>query len=42
LTRYPLWCGKSNEGKEKTKPKERARGTEEEKTISWAVNEKED
>jgi len=42
LTRCPPWCGKSNEGKERTKPKERVRGTEEEKAISWAVDEKKD
>ena len=42
LTRCPPWCGKSNEGKEKAKPKERMRGTEEEKAISWAADKKED
>ena len=42
LTRCPLWCDKSNEGKERTKLKERVRGTEEEKAISWAADEKED
>jgi len=36
------WCGKSNEGRERAKPKERMRGTEEEKAISWAADEKED
>jgi len=40
--RCPPWCGKSNEGKERAKPKERIRGTEEEKAISWAADEKED
>ena len=42
LMRCPPWCGKNNEGKERMKPKERVRGTEEEKAISWAVDEKED
>ena len=42
LTRCPPWCSKSNEGKERTKPKERVRGTKEEKAISWAADEKED
>jgi len=42
LMRCPPWCGKSNEGKRRTKFKERARGTEEEKAISWAADEKED
>jgi len=42
LTRCPLWCGKSNERKEEAKPKERVRGPEEEKVISWAADEKED
>jgi len=42
LTRCPLWCGKSNEGKERTKRTERVRGAEEEKAISWAADEKED
>jgi len=42
LTRCPPWCGKSNEGKERTKCKERVRGIEEEKAISWAADEKED
>jgi len=37
LTRCPPWCSKSNEEKERTKPKEKARGAEEEKVISWAV-----
>jgi len=42
LTRCPPWCGKNNEGKGRTKQKERMRGAEEEKEISWAVDEKED
>jgi len=42
LTRYPPWCSKSNKGKGKTKCKERMRGAEEEKAISWAADEKED
>jgi len=42
LMRCPPWCGKSNERKERAKPKERTRGTEEEKAISWAADEKED
>ena len=42
LTRCPPWCGKNNKGKERTKLKEKVRGTEEEKTISWAVDEKKD
>jgi len=42
LTRCPPWCGKSNEGRERARPKERMRGTEEEKAISWAADEKED
>ena len=40
LTRCPPWCGKSNEGKERAKPKERMRETEEEKAISWTADEK--
>jgi len=40
--RCPPWCGKSNEGKEEVKRRERVRGTEEEKAISWAADEKED
>ena len=42
LTRYPPWCGKSNERKKRMKLKERMRGMEEKKAISWAVDEKED
>jgi len=42
LTRCPPWCGKSNEEKERVKPKERMRETEEEKVISWAADEKKD
>jgi len=42
LTRCPPWCGKSNEGKGRTKQKERMRGADEEKEISWAADEKED
>jgi len=42
LTRCPPWCGKNNKGKERTKLKERIRGVEEEKAISWAADEKED
>jgi len=42
LTRCPPWCGKSKEGRKQTKPKERVRRAEEEKEISWAVDEKED
>ena len=42
LTRCPPWCSKSNEGKERAKPKERMRETEEEKAISWIADEKED
>ena len=42
LTRCPPWCGKSNKARKETKPKERTRGTEEEKAISWAADEKED
>jgi len=42
LTRCPPWCSKSNEGKERTKLKERMRGVEKEKTISWAADEKKD
>jgi len=42
LTRCPPWYGKSNEGKERVKPKERMRGTEEEKAISWTADKKED
>jgi len=41
LTRCPPWCSKNNEGKERTKLKKRTRGTEEEKAISWAADEKE-
>ena len=42
LTRCPPWCGKSNGEKERTKQTERMRGMEEEKTISWAADKKED
>ena len=42
LMRCPPWCGKSNEGKGRTKQKERMRGAEEEKAISWVADEKED
>jgi len=42
LTRCPPWCSKSNEGKERTRYKERMRGAEEEKAISWVADEKED
>jgi len=42
LTRYPPWCGKSNEESRKEECKERVRGTEEEKAISWVADEKED
>jgi len=42
LMRCPPWCGKSNEERKETKPKERARGMEEEKAISWVADEKED
>ena len=42
LTRCPPWCGRSNEARKETKPKERARGMEKEKAISWVANEKED
>jgi len=42
LTRCPPWCGKSNERKEEVKWKERMRGTEEKKAISWAADKKED
>jgi len=37
LTRCLPWCGKSNEESKKEGRKERVRGTEEEKAISWAV-----
>jgi len=42
LTRCPPWCGKSSKEKARIRPKERGRGTEEEKAISWAADEKED
>jgi len=42
LTRCPPWCGKSNKESRKERRKERVRGTEEEKAISWAVDKKED
>jgi len=40
--RCPPWCGKSNEERKRSKQKERVRGMEEEKAISWAADEKED
>ena len=42
LTRCPPWCGKKNEEIRKERSKERVRGIEEEKAISWAADEKED
>ena len=42
LTRYPPWCGKDNEKREKVKSRERKRVLEEEKAISWVADEKED
>ena len=42
LTRCPPWCSKSNEERRKVDHKERTRGTEEEKAISWVADEKED
>ena len=42
LTRCPPWCCKDNEKREKVEPRERKRGLEEEKAISWAADEKED
>ena len=42
LTRCPPWCSKNNKVKERIKCKERVRGAEEEKMISWVVDEKED
>jgi len=40
LMRCLPWCGKSNEGKEETKPKKKVRGAEEEQAISWVADEK--
>ena len=42
LTRCPPWCGKKNGEIRKERSKERVRGIEEEKAISWAADEKED
>jgi len=42
LTRCPPWCSKTKERKEGRKPRERMRGAEEERAISWAADEKED
>jgi len=42
LMRCPPWCSKSNEGKGRTKQKERMRGADKEKEISWAADEKKD
>jgi len=42
LTRCPLWYGKSNKEGGKVEYGKGMRGTEEEKAISWAADEKED
>jgi len=42
LMRCPPWCGKDNEKRKEVKSRERKRLLEEEKVISWAVDEKED
>jgi len=42
LTRCPPWCGKNNEENGRGEHGKRMRGTEEEKAISWAADEKED
>ena len=42
LMRCPPWCSKSNKVSKRNKQRERVRGMEEEKAISWAVDEKED
>ena len=42
LTRCPPWCSRSNEEKGKIKQKEKIKGAEEEKKISWVADKKKD